>query len=1199
MGPGGFGGNRTDISGATDSTYTPTTADENLAVGVTVSFMDNDGNAESRSSGRYPGRIVRFNEDVNIRNLASALPATTCSVPSFTGRTRIWTGVVTVGVYASGSSSFYYGFDDDAGSRDVPIGSIPANQRTFSIEGTDYSIEEVYVRDSSSTRGLFNFFTTVRMAQDHKTGLRLHVCDDSFDFSSAQDVVVNRGSYRWRNSELDWRTHGSRTLYMSIDTPLLESATVDGTTLKLKYGEALNTTAPATAAYGVKVDGGSATNPSTVSIADDTVTLTLATAVTIGQSVTLTYTKPATNPVQDTGGAEARSFTDQDVTNQSGGTPNAAPTAANGTVTTNEDTAYTFAASDFGYSDSDSDTLASVKVTTLPAAGTGTLALNGTAVTLNQEVTKAQIDANNLTYTPPANANGTGYASFGFKVNDGTDESAAAYTMTINVTAVNDAATGFPTITGTAQVDQTLTANLGTIADVDRLPATFPDDYSFQWRRRAPGSTASVAIPGATSSTYTVVAGDVDHRILVRVSFTDGGGNDETRTSGRTDAVVAAANAAPTAANGTVTTNEDTAYTFAASDFGFNDTDTGDTLASVKVTTLPAAGTGTLALSGTAVTLNQEVTKAQIDANSLTYTPPANANGTGYASFGFKVNDGTDDSAAAYTMTINVTAVNDAATGFPTITGTAQVNQTLTANLGTIADVDRLPATFPDDYNFQWIQVDGGTETDISGATMRTYTLADADAGKTVRVRVSFTDAAGNAEARTSAAHPPSGDVRTVCETPALPGRTVIATTTVTVGSTTGSATVGSNTFSNVVFYGFLGSANSTSNFGSLSGDTRFTIGSRNYAIGALSVIATGIPAGRLTVGTEPMLSGAARARLQVHVCDQTFSASEMGQFLAGTSANYRVGDSGLDWSNETTRTVRFSVPTAPVPASLVSNLDQLNDLFDLPISPRSMRFTTGFSPGGYRLSSVGIISEDPEGDRFSATLCPTDTNGFPVVPPTDAATHSSCVALTPPTSFARGILTFTAPSNTRLAPRTTYSLVFLKGSGVVGITYDATGNDTEDSPAPGWSIGDRYDFFHSSGEWRTSRYQRPLRIAVRGMEVSGSPSSDATLSALELSDGTLSPVFSPAIENYAASVEDTVSRITVTATPNHVASLLDFAGEAFDGPTVEYFDGNDRLLADADETTPGHQVDLADEGNTIKVKVTAADGNTTKTYRA
>ena len=103
-----------------------------------------------------------------------------------------------------------------------------------------------------------------------------------------------------------------------------------------------------------------------------------------------------------------------------------------------------------------------------------------------------------------------------------------------------------------------------------------------------------------------------------------------------------------------MTTGVGTAYTFEADDFGFADTDTGDTLASVKIVTLPAVGT--LALDGTAVTLNQVVTKAQIDGDMLTFTPVAGASGTGYATFTFKVNDGTDDSASAYTMTIDVAA---------------------------------------------------------------------------------------------------------------------------------------------------------------------------------------------------------------------------------------------------------------------------------------------------------------------------------------------------------------------------------------------------------------------------------------------------------------------------------------------------------------------------------------------------------------
>ena len=49
-------------------------------------------------------------------------------------------------------------------------------------------------------------------------------------------------------------------------------------------------------------------------------------------------------------------------------------------------------------------------------------------------------------------------------------------------------------------------------------------------------------------------------------------------------------NTAPTASNGTVTTDEDTAHTFAADDFSFSDTDSGDTLSLVEVVTLPSDG---------------------------------------------------------------------------------------------------------------------------------------------------------------------------------------------------------------------------------------------------------------------------------------------------------------------------------------------------------------------------------------------------------------------------------------------------------------------------------------------------------------------------------------------------------------------------------------------------------------------------------
>ncbi|MCP4333622.1 MAG: DUF4347 domain-containing protein, partial [Gammaproteobacteria bacterium] len=98
--------------------------------------------------------------------------------------------------------------------------------------------------------------------------------------------------------------------------------------------------------------------------------------------------------------------------------PNQPPTGSNISVVTNEDTAHTFAAPDFSYSDGDGDPMASVKITSLESVGA--LQLSGADVTLNQVITKADIDANNFKFVPADHGNGDGYDSFEFSVNDGT-----------------------------------------------------------------------------------------------------------------------------------------------------------------------------------------------------------------------------------------------------------------------------------------------------------------------------------------------------------------------------------------------------------------------------------------------------------------------------------------------------------------------------------------------------------------------------------------------------------------------------------------------------------------------------------------------------------------------------------------------------------------------------------------------------------
>ena len=197
----------------------------------------------------------------------------------------------------------------------------------------------------------------------------------------------------------------------------------------------------------------------------------------------------------------------------------------------------------------------------------------------------------------------------------------------------NSPATGEPTISGTALVGETLTADTSGIADEDGLDNV---SYSYQWVA-SDGNTDS-NIGGATASSYTLSASDLEKSIKVQVNFTDDAGHQESLTSqpvGPVDHKVAEQGS------------------------------------------------------------------------------------------------------------------NSAASGAPTISGTAQVGETLSAGTSGIADEDGLDNV---SYSYQWVANDGTSDADIQSATGTSYTLASADAGKTIKVRVSFTDDAGNSESLSSAA---------------------------------------------------------------------------------------------------------------------------------------------------------------------------------------------------------------------------------------------------------------------------------------------------------------------------------------------------------------------------------------------------------------------------------------------------------------
>ena len=101
------------------------------------------------------------------------------------------------------------------------------------------------------------------------------------------------------------------------------------------------------------------------------------------------------------------------------------------------------------------------------------------------------------------------------------------------------------------------------------------------------------------------------------------------------------------------------------------------------------------------------------------------------------------------TVSLLVDIPNRAPTGAPTISGTAQVGETLTASITGITDEDGLDDA---EFDYQWIRYNGTSDVDIDNATSATYTPVEADVAATIKVRVTFTDDRDTEETLTSSA---------------------------------------------------------------------------------------------------------------------------------------------------------------------------------------------------------------------------------------------------------------------------------------------------------------------------------------------------------------------------------------------------------------------------------------------------------------
>ncbi len=300
----------------------------------------------------------------------------------------------------------------------------------------------------------------------------------------------------------------------------------------------------------------------------------------------------------------------------------------------------------------------------------------------------------------------------------------------------NSLATGAPTISGMALVGETLTADTSGIADADGL-----EDASFSYQWTAGGSD----IDGATGSSYTFTSSEQGQTIRVRVSFTDDQGNDETLTSGATAEVTLAALRIESA------TVDGSAMTLTYNEILDEGVSLPTVAFSVKVNGNNRAVTG-VSVSDKTVVLTLASAVQAGEPVSVSYTRPDGPDfirdTLGNVAVSFTDQAVVNDTDSEGTSQQNAPQ-NSPATGAPTISGTAQVGETLTADTSGIADEDGLDNV---SFGYQWVRNDGSTDTDIQDATGSTYTLTSQDQGKTVKMRVSFTDDAGNEESLTSEA---------------------------------------------------------------------------------------------------------------------------------------------------------------------------------------------------------------------------------------------------------------------------------------------------------------------------------------------------------------------------------------------------------------------------------------------------------------
>ncbi len=288
------GGGKTDI-GTNMSRYSPTYADVGSTIGVEVSFTDGKG---------YPEGPL-----ASADTAAVTAPTTTGTCPADSD----WRATLTIGYLFETLTDVLvqrFGYDVDT----TDFGALDLVTIPYA---PDYTVTKItrnlltLLDGNTIDQDSLNFTVTGGDLPDG-TVLNFGATVLTVDTDSA---TLTAGQEHWSLLALGlsptWVGGEDYTVCANLP-PGLESATVEGTSLVLTYTEDLDASSvPLPGAYSVTVDG-TAAAPSSVSVSGNTVTLTLAEAVTAGRSATVTYT-PGSNPVQDGSGLDALPLTGEEV----------------------------------------------------------------------------------------------------------------------------------------------------------------------------------------------------------------------------------------------------------------------------------------------------------------------------------------------------------------------------------------------------------------------------------------------------------------------------------------------------------------------------------------------------------------------------------------------------------------------------------------------------------------------------------------------------------------------------------------------------------------------------------------------------------------------------------------------------------------------------------------------------------------------